>query len=75
MYVQEIDPLADFDWDCGTYYEVELWSNGDCDSRYFKTKAAAIRCMRKCSENENDCIKYHYGGECSLFMEKDKIPK
>lgn len=65
----EIDSLAEFDWDCGKYYEVELWVSGDCESRYFKTKSTALKCFSKLAKNQSDCIKYHHSGECEIIKE------
>ena len=69
MIAGEIDSLAEFDWDLGTYYEVELWRNGDCNSRYFKTKAGAMKCFSQSASNQYDCIKYHHSGNCQIIKE------
>lgn len=65
----EIDFLSDFDWDLGRYYEVELWKNGDCNSRFFKTKATALKCFAKFGNSRYDCIKFHHSGNCEIVKE------
>ena len=65
----EIDFLSDFDWDLGRYYEVELWKNGDCNSRFFKTKATALKCLAKFGSSQYDCIKFHHSGNCEIIKE------
>ncbi len=65
----EIDFLSDFDWDLGRYYEVELWKNGDCNSRFFKTKATALKCFAKFGSSQYDCIKFHHSGNCEIVRE------
>lgn len=65
----EIDFLSDFDWNLGRYYEVELWKNGDCNSRFFKTKATALKCFAKFGSSQYDCIKFHHSGNCEIVRE------
>ena len=61
----------DDDWD--SYYEVELWESGDCDSHFFAHKRDAIRFFDKNKKHPSDCVKRHYGeglgGDTELVKE------
>ena len=51
--------ILDIDCENESYYEVELWESGDCDSHFFKYKQDAIRFFRKEARTLFDCVKYH----------------
>ena len=43
-----------------TYYEVEIWNNGECDdSKFFRTIGSAKSYLKKHAKSEYDCIKVH----------------
>lgn len=52
------------------YYEVEIWKNGDSDSRYFRTLRSAKSFYKANAKDESDCIKKHDRGECELIAWK-----
>ena len=68
---KEIDYLSDFDWDLGTYYEVELWRKGDYDSHFFRTKKEALSYFEEHVGSNFDCVKWHHEGNCQII--KDKV--
>ena len=52
------------------YYEVEIWENGDCDSRYFRTLRGAKSFFKNNAKDEFDCIKKHCrGGWCFIVVD------
>lgn len=50
------------------YYEVELWKDGDCDSRYFRTLRGAKAFFKDNAKDESDCIKKHCRGGWCFFV-------
>ena len=42
-----------------TYYEVEIWYEGYCRCRFFRTFASARRYFNEHARIENDCLKSH----------------
>lgn len=53
-----------------TYYEVEIWENGDCYGRFFRTLRGAKAFYKTNAKDESDCIKKHDHGECDLVAWK-----
>lgn len=41
------------------FYEVEMWKNGDFDSRYFTKLSEARACLSKAHRDPANCIKLH----------------
>lgn len=68
----EID-LLDLDEENESYYEVELWENGDCNGHFFHYKRDAIRFFGKNAKHQSDCVKFHQayclGGDCKIIKE------
>lgn len=50
------------------YYEVEIWRDGDCDSRYFRTLRGAKAFFKSHVNDESDCIKKHCRGDCCFIV-------
>lgn len=53
-----------------SYYEVEIWKNGDCDGRYFRTLRGAKAFFESHANDEADCIKKHCLGGCYFLVYK-----
>lgn len=49
-----------------SYYEVEFWKSGDCESRYFTNKKQAVETLKLYKKTEFDCVKYHTPDNCEL---------
>lgn len=68
-YKDEIGYLDFEDETQVTYYEVEIWRNGDCDdSRYFRTLRGAKAFFKSHAKSEADCIKKHDRGDCYIVV-------
>ena len=69
----ELDFLS-LDFESYSYYEVEIWENGDCESHFFHYKQSAIRFFDKYAKNQSDCIKFrrseYLGGDVYMIKEK-----
>ena len=65
-YKDEID-FFDLNDDM-VYYEVEIWNDGDCDSRYFRSLKSAKSFYKANAKNESDCIKKHDHWECYIVV-------
>lgn len=50
------------------YYEVEIWRDGDCDSRYFKSLKSAKAFFKSHVNDEADCVKKHCRGDCCFVV-------
>lgn len=65
--------IFDLDEDQESYYEVELWKSGDCDSHFFRRKKDAVSFFRKTASTPSDCVKLHeawkHGGYCQIILE------
>ena len=53
-----------------SYYEVEIWENGDCDGQFFRTLRGAKAFFKSHAKDEFDCIKKHcIGGMCFIIVD------
>lgn len=67
-YKDEIDLFDIEDETQVTYYEVEIWKNGDCDGRFFRTLRGAKAFFKSHAKSEADCIKKRDHGDCYIVV-------
>ena len=63
--------------DYPSYYEVDLWGSGDCDSHFFHYRKEAIDYFNKHKSHKDDNVKHfecsYYGDyECQLIKENNE---
>jgi len=68
--------ILDLDTENESYYEVEIWENGDCEGHFFHYKKDAIRFFDQNAKSQSDCIKFrqaeYLGGEARIIKENLK---